>query len=53
MNSSHIIIFIEESLILVLPLLGSIAFMTLAERKVMGSFNANKTLKKFRKILII
>lgn len=28
--------YIEETLIIILPLLGSIAFMTLAERKVMG-----------------
>lgn len=35
MNSSYL--YIEESLIVILPLLGSIAFMTLAERKVMGS----------------
>ena len=28
--------YIEETLIVILPLLGSIAFMTLAERKVMG-----------------
>jgi hypothetical protein len=37
MNSSYL--YIEESLIVVLPLLGSIAFMTLAERKVMGSLS--------------
>lgn len=35
MNSSYL--YIVESLIVVIPLLGSIAFMTLAERKVMGS----------------
>lgn len=29
---------ILEILIVILPLLGSIAFMTLAERKIMGSF---------------
>ena len=34
---SLLITYIEESLIVILPLLGSIAFMTLAERKVMGS----------------
>lgn len=36
---SLLITYIEESLIVILPLLGSIAFMTLAERKVMGSHN--------------
>lgn len=34
---SSLITYIGESLIVILPLLGSIAFMTLAERKVMGS----------------
>jgi hypothetical protein len=36
---SLLITYIEESLIVILPLLGSIAFMTLAERKVMGLYN--------------
>lgn len=36
---SLLITYIEESLIIILPLLGSIAFMTLAERKVMGLYN--------------
>jgi hypothetical protein len=35
--------YIGESLIVILPLLGSIAFMTLAERKVMGLQKINKT----------
>lgn len=40
---SSLITYIGESLIVILPLLGSIAFMTLAERKVMGSHNKNRT----------
>ena len=36
----------EETLIVILPLLGSIAFMTLAERKVMG-LHKIKTFKPF------
>jgi hypothetical protein len=39
---SLLITYIEESLIVILPLLGSIAFMTLAERKVMGLRKINK-----------
>ena len=34
--------FLEETLIIILPLLGSIAFMTLAERKIMGLHKINK-----------